>query len=127
MWGTRNRLSEFTYNPTSVEGTLGSEEELVKTSEKTTSLHSGGWVGFLPSTYKNPVSGNTALTSWCFQGRQRCYRFEVLNGTSVLRAMPLIQTGRTQSDVNKRAQVTFHPSSKCMIMMEFELCLPPTK
>lgn len=46
-----NVLSKFAYVPGDTAGTYESEEVLVVTSEKASSVHSSGWVGFAPSSY----------------------------------------------------------------------------
>ena len=46
-----NRLSRFTYDPSSASATADSEEILITTSEKQSSVHSAGWVSFAPSSY----------------------------------------------------------------------------
>ena len=49
-----NRLSRFVYDATSPEATSESEEILITTTEKQSSVHSAGWVGFAPSSFANP-------------------------------------------------------------------------
>ncbi|CAM9681651.1 unnamed protein product, partial [Sphacelaria rigidula] len=51
-----NRLSKMVYDPSSPEDTLASEEILITTSDKLSTLHSGGWVGFKPSAYAEPTA-----------------------------------------------------------------------
>lgn len=49
-----NVLSKFVYVPGDTAGTYESEEVLIVTSEKGSSVHSSGWVGFPPSSYGAP-------------------------------------------------------------------------
>lgn len=46
-----NVLSKFEYVPGDTAGTYESEEVLIITSEKASSVHASGWVGFAPSSY----------------------------------------------------------------------------
>ncbi|CAN0083513.1 unnamed protein product [Ectocarpus sp. 6 AP-2014] len=49
-----NRLSKFVYYAGDVVATSGSEEILLTSTEKGSSVHSSGWVGFAPSSYADP-------------------------------------------------------------------------
>ncbi len=48
-----NRLSRFTYDPSSATNTRNSEDVLVESSDKNYVYHSAGWLGFKPSAYEN--------------------------------------------------------------------------
>lgn len=56
--GQQNRLSKFVYHDgkDGEKDTLDSEKVLVTSGEKDGNIHSGGWVGFKPSSYRNVVS-----------------------------------------------------------------------
>lgn len=54
--GQQNRLSKFIYKAGSTKNTRLSEKILVTSGEKDGNIHSGGWVGFLPSAYGKGVS-----------------------------------------------------------------------
>lgn len=49
-----NVLSKFVYVEGDPAATADSEEVLIQTSEKESSAHSSGWVGFAPSSYAAP-------------------------------------------------------------------------
>ncbi len=53
--GQQNRLSKFVFVPGSAASTRSSEQILVETGEKEGNIHSGGWVGFKPSSYGKGV------------------------------------------------------------------------
>ena len=53
--GRINRLSKFKHISGDADATLSSEEMLLESSPKNTSIHSGGWCGFKPSDYGTPV------------------------------------------------------------------------
>lgn len=59
----RNRLARFTYIPGDPAGTKATEEVLLTTVPKSTSIHSAGWLGFKPSVY-GEVSGG-CLSVFC--------------------------------------------------------------
>lgn len=53
--GRRNRLSRYQYVPDDPSATLASEEILMTTGVKETTIHTGGWVGFKPSNRNDNV------------------------------------------------------------------------
>ena len=55
----RNRLAKFEYFPGDAAATRASEEILITTVAKDTSIHSGGWCGFKPSDYGSNVRDDT--------------------------------------------------------------------
>ncbi|CAM9759383.1 unnamed protein product [Scytosiphon promiscuus] len=57
----RNRLSKFEYFAGDAAATLASEEVLITTAPKNTSIHSAGWVGFQPSAYGDETTANHDL------------------------------------------------------------------
>ncbi|CAM9268154.1 unnamed protein product, partial [Hapterophycus canaliculatus] len=52
--GARNRLSKFEYFASDPTATRNSEEILITSSPRPTSIHAAGWCGFKPSAYGNP-------------------------------------------------------------------------
>eukprot|EP00903_Cladosiphon_okamuranus_P010393 g9831.t1 len=54
----RNRLSKFEYVAGDPAATLASEEVLITTATKFSSIHSGGWCGFKPSDYGNNAASH---------------------------------------------------------------------
>eukprot|EP00752_Nemacystus_decipiens_P008421 g7527.t1 len=52
-----NVLSKFVYVAGDTDGTYESEEVLITTTEKASSVHSSGWVGFAPSSYAAAAAG----------------------------------------------------------------------
>lgn len=60
-----NRLSKFEFFPGDTAATLASEEILLTTTAKATSIHAAGWCGFKPSDYGNNVRNKDF--GWCKQ------------------------------------------------------------
>ncbi len=58
----RNRLSKFEYFPGDEAATLASEDVLITTMPKSSSIHAGGWCGFKPSDYGNTVRAHSLYT-----------------------------------------------------------------
>lgn len=50
-----NRLSRFDYSSGDPAGTLASEEVLLNSAPRSTTIHAGGWCGFKPSAYGSGV------------------------------------------------------------------------
>ncbi|CAM9489330.1 unnamed protein product, partial [Hapterophycus canaliculatus] len=59
-----NRLSRFVYDPDSSANTLASEEVLLTTTDKNSNIHSGGWIGFKPSSYESDDAGSSHDLYW---------------------------------------------------------------
>ena len=53
--GQQNQLSRFTYKEGDLNGTRSSEKVLATSATKDGNIHSGGWVGFKPSSYGKGV------------------------------------------------------------------------
>lgn len=66
MQFAQNRLSRFVYDSSSASGTSESEEVLITTSEKESTIHSAGWVGFKPSAYAAPTVKAETGALLCF-------------------------------------------------------------
>lgn len=58
--------------------TLASEEVLVESSVRSTSIHAGGWVGFKPSDYGNGVSVCLRTPDEMAQHRNVRYRWGII-------------------------------------------------
>lgn len=61
-----NVLSKFVYVPGDINATTESEEVLITTTEKGSSVHTSGWVGFKPSSYGAPEVNGTKLETRLF-------------------------------------------------------------
>ncbi|CAM9722151.1 unnamed protein product, partial [Laminaria digitata] len=57
----KNVLSKFVYYEGDEDATYKSEEVLITTSEKGSTVHSSGWVGFAPSSYEDPRAAHHDL------------------------------------------------------------------
>lgn len=69
----KNVLSKFVFSGATA-ATYETEEVLITTSDKRSSAHASGWVGFPPSSYKDEAVGLYVMASSPFPLLLRCKR-----------------------------------------------------